>query len=135
MTTTTTTGTVQINDRVTHATYGAGTIVDEHTFASGFSYSVRWDNGGPMSSSDCSWERPESLTRIAETHSAPSVDENVTILRLLRTHSMETVRGWSDAYEVLWLAKADGPRAAAWINFRVAYDDGLLSEWIAATAR
>lgn len=54
--------TMQINDRVTHATYGAGTIVDEHTFASGFSYSVRWDNGGPMSSSDCSWERPESLT-------------------------------------------------------------------------
>lgn len=53
---------MQINDRVTHATYGAGTIVEEYTFASGFSYSVRWDNGGPMSSSDCTWESPESLT-------------------------------------------------------------------------
>lgn len=127
---------MQINDRVTHATYGAGTIVDEHTFASGFSYSVRWDNGGPMSSSDCSWERPESLTAtFIETHSAPSVEETATIRDLLRTNSAQTVRGWSDDYEILWLNKADGPRAAAWINFRVAYDDGLLSEWLHAVAR
>lgn len=74
-----------------------------------------------------------TTTTFAETHSAPSADESAAILALLRINSTETVRGWSDDYEILWLNKANGPRAAAWINFRAAYDNGLLSEWIAAT--
>ena len=65
----------------------------------------------------------------AETHSAPSAGENAVIRDLLRTCSAQTVRGWSEDYEILWLKKDNGPRAAAWINFRAAFDDGLLSEW------
>ena len=57
-----------------------------------------------------------------ETYSAPSAEESATIRDLLRTNSAETVRGWSDKYEALWLGKGNGPRAAAWIAFRVAYD-------------
>ena len=57
-----------------------------------------------------------------ETYSAPSADEAAAIRALLRTHRAETVRGWSAKYEALWLGKGNGPRAAAWINFRVAYD-------------
>lgn len=75
------------------------------------------------------------MTRFTETRSAPSADESAAILALLRTHSAQTVRGWSEDYEILWLNKSDGPRAAAWINFRAAFDNGLLSEWIAATVR
>ena len=75
------------------------------------------------------------MTRFAETHSAPSVEEIATIRDLLRTNSAQTVRGWSEDYEILWLNKDNGPRAAAWIHFRAAFDNGLLSEWTAAAAR
>lgn len=82
----------------------------------------------------------EALTATAtatfiETHSAPSAGENAVIRDLLRIHSAQTVRSWSDDYEILWLKKDEGPRAAAWTIFRVAYDDGLLSEWLHAVAR
>ena len=73
------------------------------------------------------------MTRFATTYSAPSIEETATIRDLLRTNSAQTVRGWSETYENLWLNKYDGPRAAAWINFRAAYDNGLLSEWVEAT--
>lgn len=73
------------------------------------------------------------MTRFTETYSAPSTGESATIREMLRTNSAETVRGWSEDYEILWLKKDKGSRAAAWINFRAAFDDGLLSEWIAAT--
>ena len=48
--------------RVSHSSYGMGTIVEVGQFASGVSYKVRWDNGGPMASGDTSWERPATLT-------------------------------------------------------------------------
>lgn len=73
------------------------------------------------------------MTRFTETRSAPSADESAAILALLRTHSAQTVRGWSEDYEILWLTKDKGPRAAAWVNFRAAFDNGLLSDWIAST--
>lgn len=73
-----------------------------------------------------------TTTTFIETHSAPSVNESATIRDLLRTNPAETVRGWSDDYEILWLNKGNGPRAAAWANFRAAFDNGLLSEWVAA---
>lgn len=74
-----------------------------------------------------------TTTQTTETHSAPSIEESATIRDLLRTNSAQTVRGWSEDYEILWLKKDNGPRAAAWINFRAAYDSGRLSEWDAAT--
>lgn len=73
------------------------------------------------------------MNTTTQTHSIPSTNESATIRDLLRTNSAQTVRGWSEDYEILWLKKDNGPRAAAWVNFRAAFDDGLLSEWIAAT--
>lgn len=71
-----------------------------------------------------------SRTVFAETYSTPCADEASTILDMLRRHKAETVRGWSEDYEFLWLTKDQGPRAAAWINFRAAYDKGLLNDWM-----